>query len=164
MTTITATATRTQPANHIFRADGEGPSHVVLGMQHRYKLLASESGGQFMAFVISVPPGCGAPMHSHERDTESFFVLEGEITARFPDGTSKVAGAYDFLWFGAHQPHSFANEGDTTARALIVQSPGTEGERFFAEVAELEAAGDLVPMRDVPVIADRHGISLHMEG
>jgi len=148
------------PPTKIFRAAGEGPSHKVLGMEHRYKLLASESQGQFMAFEIIVPPGCGAPMHEHERDTESFYILEGEITARFPDGSSRIARKGDFIWFGAHEAHSFANEGTVPAKAFIVQSPGTEGERFFHEVAPLEEAGALVPERDIPVIATRHGIKV----
>lgn len=153
MTTITPA-----PLTEVFRAAGEGPSHKVLGIDHQYKLLASESGGQFMAFEMIVPPGCGAPIHEHARDTESFYMLEGEITARFADGSHTIARKGDFMWVGAHRAHSFANEGRVDAKVFVVQSPGLEGERFFHEVAPLEASGQLVPERDIPAIGARHGI------
>lgn len=142
----------------IFRSAGEGPNHAVLGMHHEYKLLASESRGQFMSFVLTVPPGCGAPMHFHDRDTESFYILEGEITAIQSDGSRQVAGPGDFVWFGAGHQHAFVNAGNVTAKALVTQSPGLEGEAFFNDMAAAELSGDFNPMRDVPPIGARHGV------
>lgn len=148
------------PQDLIVRRKGEGLRHHILGMTNEYKLLASESGGAMLQFVMIVPPGMGAPMHHHDRDGESFFMLEGEITAHFADGSSAVAGPGDFLWFPPHTAHSFANEAKVTARALVVQTPGVEAERFFTE---LDAAGqrpDFAPERDAPQIGGRHGVNI----
>lgn len=144
----------------VLRRAGEGPSHSVLGMAHEYKLLASESGGHFMAFIITVPPGCGAPMHAHDRESESFFLLEGEITARFPDGGHAVARPGDYVWFGVGQAHSFANEGTVPARALVVQSPGLEAECFFNEMADRGTAPLFDPAQETPEVGARYGIQV----
>lgn len=142
----------------IVRRTGEGPSHSVLGMKHDYLLLASESGGRYMTYIMTIPPGCGAPLHFHDADCESFYILDGEVTAIEADGTRSVVRAGDFVWFGANHSHSFANESKATARALIVQSPGLEAERFFNEMVAAEASGSFDPMRDVPIIGRRHGV------
>jgi quercetin dioxygenase-like cupin family protein len=148
-----------QTIKTVFRRPGEGPSHTVLGMRHEYKLLASESG-QFMSFVVDVPVGCGAPMHFHERDSESFYILEGEITMIGSDGTKTVAGPGDYVWFGAGHEHAFLNEGEMTARAVVTQSPGMEAELFFAEIDDASEAKDFEPVRDVPEIGSRHGVRI----
>jgi uncharacterized cupin superfamily protein len=156
--------TDTQPQapaqDMIARRKGEGSRHHVLGMTNDYKLLSSESGGALLQFVMIVPPGMGAPMHDHDRDGESFFMLEGEITARLADGTFTVAGPGDFLWFPPHTAHSFANEGKVTARALVVQTPGAEAERFFAELDAAQQRPDFIPERDVPQAGGRHGVNI----
>jgi quercetin dioxygenase-like cupin family protein len=152
----------TASQSQLIRRRGEGPRHDVLGMAHEYKLLASESGGAFMQFIATVPPGHGAPMHNHDRDGESFFILEGEITARFEDGSSAVAGAGDFLWFPPNVVHSFANEGAVTARALVVQSPGLEAEHFFGELDAMARIPGFMPERDVPEVGGRNGVRVRV--
>lgn len=142
----------------VHRPAGEGPVHTILGMNHRYLLLASESAGHFMTFVVDVPPGCGAPMHRHDRDSEAFFMLEGEITAMHQDGSSTVIGEGDFVWFGPGHAHSFANASDVPARALIIQAPGVEAECFFNGVSSAQARADFTPERDVAEIGARHGV------
>lgn len=148
-----------QTASAICRRAGEGPRHEILGMLHEYKLLASESG-QFMSFLAHVPPGCGAPMHHHDRDSESFYILEGEITMINGDGSRTVAGPGDYVWFGAGHEHAFLNEGAMTARAVVTQSPGLEAERFFAEIDERGGETDFEPMRDVTEIGSRNGVRI----
>jgi mannose-6-phosphate isomerase-like protein (cupin superfamily) len=148
-----------QTESAICRRAGEGPVHNILGMVHEYKLLASESG-QFMSFIAHVPPGCGAPMHHHDRDSESFYMLEGEITMINADGSKTVAGPGDYVWFGAGHEHAFCNEGTVTARAVVTQSPGVEAEHFFAEIDARGQAADFEPMRDVTEIGSRNGVRI----
>jgi quercetin dioxygenase-like cupin family protein len=148
-----------QTAKAIFRRSDEGVTHTILGMRHEYKLLASESG-QFMSFIANIPAGCGAPMHFHERDSESFYILEGEITMIASDGTRTVAGPGDYVWFAAGHEHAFLNESEMTARALVTQSPGIEAEQFFAEIDGASKTEDFEPIRDVTEIGSRHGVQL----
>jgi quercetin dioxygenase-like cupin family protein len=144
----------------IVRRSGEGPSHNILGMRNEYKLLASESGGRILSFVMTVPPGRGAPMHFHDVDCESFYILEGEITVVNPDGSRNVAAEGDFVWFDSGHSHAFINEGTTNARALIVQSPGIEAQTFFSELSAAEQDEGFAPGRDVPAIGSRHGVRI----
>jgi len=148
--------------NVICRRAGEGPQHHILGMINEYKLLASESG-QFLSYVAHVPIGCGAPMHHHDRDSESFYILEGEITMIAPDGTKTVAGPGDYVWYGAGHEHAFVNEGEVTARAVVTQSPGLEAELFFAEIDRRGRAEDFEPVRDVTEIGSRNGVRFASE-
>ncbi|MBY0277318.1 cupin domain-containing protein [Candidatus Binatia bacterium] len=140
-----------------FRAPGEGPVHRVLGMRHHYKATARDTAGAYVSFEIEIPPGCGAPPHHHAVDSESFYVLDGEICFS-ADGTSRVARRGDFVLLPAGGVHAFANTGTAPARALVVAAPGIEAERFFAAI---DARADDVPSPgEVTEIAARHGLTI----
>ena len=75
----------------------------------------------------------GARPHFHKTFSESFYVLEGEITLL--DGEEwMTAGEGDFLYVPSHRPHAFRNDNDAPARMLILFSPGIAREDFFLEV------------------------------
>lgn len=147
----------TKATSTTFRGPSDGPVHRVLGMRHHYKATARETDGAYVSFEIEIPPGCGAPPHRHDVDSESFYVLDGEI--RFSaDGTSRVARRGDFVLLPAGGVHAFANEAGVPARALVVAAPGIEAERFFAAI---DARGDDAPTpAEVTEIAARHGITI----
>lgn len=141
----------------LFRGENEGPVHRVLGMRHVYKATLRDTAGAYVSFAIEIPPGCGAPPHRHTVDSESFYVLDGEI--RFTaDGTTRVAQRGDFVLLPAGGLHAFVNEGAVPARALVVAAPGIDAERFFAAI---DARGDDVPSpAEVTEIAARHGLTI----
>lgn len=143
----------------VFRRREEGPAHDILGMRHVYKALASETGGQFMTFVLEAPDGCGAPMHKHDRDAECFFVLEGELTFIKP-GVEITAGPGEFIYLPAGDEHAFCNRSGKPAKALVIQSPGTEAEHFFFEMEEAGAKVDFDPAAVVPAIGAKHGVRI----
>jgi len=107
-----------------------------------------------------VPVGCGAPMHFHERDSESFYILEGEITMIASDGTKTVAGPGDYVWFAAGHEHAFLNEGEMTAKAVVTQSPGIEAEQFFAEIDDATMDDRFDATCDVTEIGSRYGVQI----
>ncbi|MEV6713889.1 cupin domain-containing protein [Lentzea sp. NPDC051208] len=77
----------------------------------------------------------GARPHFHKTFSESFYVLEGEITLL--DGEEWVtAGEGDFLYVPPDRPHAFRNDSDSPVRMLILFSPGIAREEFFLEVRE----------------------------
>ncbi|MDX8054716.1 cupin domain-containing protein [Lentzea sp. BCCO 10_0798] len=77
----------------------------------------------------------GARPHFHKTFSESFYVLEGEITLL--DGEEWVtAGEGDFLYVPSHRPHAFRNDSDAPVRMLILFSPGIAREDFFLEVRD----------------------------
>lgn len=141
----------------VFRGVDEGPVHRVLGMRHVYKATTADTGGSHVAFEIEIPPGCGAPPHRHAVDSESFYVLEGEI--RFTDASgTRVARRGEFVLLPAGGVHAFANASGATARALVVVTPGIETERFFAAMDS--CAGDQPDTAGVTAMAARNGITI----
>jgi len=156
---MTTGGNQVQQPKTVLRRDGAGPIHNVLGMRHEYKLLASESG-QFMSMIVTVPQGCGAPMHHHDRDSESFYVLEGEITLINGDGSRTVAGPGDYVWFAAGHEHAFLNEGETPARAAVTHSPGLDAEQFFAGIDEAMSGDRFDPANDIVELGAQHGVRI----
>jgi mannose-6-phosphate isomerase-like protein (cupin superfamily) len=110
---------------------GEGYASWFQGNRIIIKATAATTGGAFGLVESLVAPGYSPPLHVHDREDETFWVLEGEVTIRCGEGTFRAtAGAYAFLPRGV--PHTFVVEGSRPARMLGILSPGG-GEAFFAE-------------------------------
>jgi hypothetical protein len=75
-TKVTATAP-------FVREPGAGSTLNVLGVTHIYKATGAETAGSFSFWEDVVPPGAGAPPHTHTREDEAFYVLSGELLVDF---------------------------------------------------------------------------------
>jgi quercetin dioxygenase-like cupin family protein len=144
----------------IIRAAGTGPVHDVLDVTHTYKALATETGGLVSVWETAVPPGGGAPHHSHAGEDEAFYVLEGEVTLEL-DGEANpvVLGAGAFVYSPRGVAHAFRNCGGGVLRMLVMCLPGGL-ERMFGEI---DAAGRSPRQPDPAGIADlaaRHGVTI----
>jgi quercetin dioxygenase-like cupin family protein len=117
----------------IFVPAGAGERMMVLGSTHVSKLTPEQSGGACYAMEITIPPGGAAPMHSHDIDSEFFYVMDGELTLYTPDGET-VARVGDFCFLPACGRHAFSNNGTTDVRALVVGTPGIAAHDFFRAV------------------------------
>lgn len=140
----------------LFVPAGRGQVHHILGSIHVNKASPADTGGAFSLIEITLPPRMGPPAHTHARDSEAFYILEGEITFETPTGTvTGTAGDVCILPVGG--THAFRNDGDTDARALVVVSPGVDGHRFFTEVdARVKTPADFAL---VPEIGARTGLA-----
>ena len=107
-----------------------------LGTLARMKLDGDHTGGRFALWEGELPQGAAPPLHSHPQD-ETFYVLEGEVTAWLVEpelaedqasppawvktrGRRCGVGAVTFAPAGA--PHTFRVESDT-ARMLFLSTP-----------------------------------------
>jgi oxalate decarboxylase/phosphoglucose isomerase-like protein (cupin superfamily) len=72
----------------------------------------------------------GAPMHFHERMTESFYMLEGKLELLF-DGSSRILHPGEFVLVPPPLVHGYRNPFQEQARFLIT-APGHD--RFFFEL------------------------------
>ena len=107
-----------------------------LGTLGRMKLDGGDTAGRFALWEGILPRGAAPPLHSHPQD-ETFYVIEGEVTAWLvepelaDDGVSPPrwvrerarrcgAGAVVFAPGGA--PHTFRVESDA-ARMLFLSTP-----------------------------------------
>jgi quercetin dioxygenase-like cupin family protein len=114
----------------VLRPPGEGRVIAVVGDVHRFLATGAETGGQYATIEAVVPPGGGPPTHTHSREEESFYVLDGEITFTV-NGEKLVAGPGTFANMPVGSLHSFKNESDQTARMLISVAPAGLEEMFF---------------------------------
>lgn len=141
----------------LFRGGNAGAVHRVLGMTHVNKLLPAESG--YLLIEVTVPPGCGAPMHEHDVDTECFYMLEGELAFSGGDGEF-VARAGDCCYLPARRAHAFANRGTVPARAVVITTPGHAAHSLFDELDRLAGVSGTPDPSAVVAIAGRHALRI----
>jgi mannose-6-phosphate isomerase-like protein (cupin superfamily) len=133
------------------------------------------SGGGFALVEHPIGPRVlAAPLHTHEREDEYTYVLEGEVGVQVGDEVC-VARPGDLVFKPRGIPYAFWNAGDESARALEIISPAGF-ERYFAEVApslppdhqgppDEQALGAVmakygleIDLSSIPVLAERHGL------
>ncbi len=120
------------------RSHAEGRTFAVVGDVYRFLATGKETSGRYATFEALVQPGGGPPPHTHTREDESFYILEGEITFRL--GSEKiVARMGTFANMPAGVTHCFKNESDRPARMIISVAPAGLEEMFF------EAGTPIVP-------------------
>lgn len=120
--------------------------------EHRILITSAQTGGTVSVWEEIVEPGWGPPLHIHRREDEVFHVLQGRL--RFWCGEEMFeAGAGATVALPRSVPHRFENICETTARALIVCTPGGF-ERFFRD---LDAAPGFGPA-EIGAAALRHGL------
>lgn len=115
----------------------------VVGEQIRILADGAMTGGKFLVFEESGPPGGGPPLHRHDRDDEFFTILEG--TLKFVvEGVTRTVGPGETMFAPKGSVHTFVNVGAARHRMLVFCCPaGLEGP--FRECDALEREGRLTP-------------------
>jgi quercetin dioxygenase-like cupin family protein len=104
----------------------------VLGDTYTFHATGAETDGKYAVMEISSPPGSGPPLHSHTKETEGFYVIDGEFSFQYGDDKT-VAKPEAFLHQKKGIPHTYKNIGNSTGRLLLtINLAGFEN--FFAEV------------------------------
>lgn len=125
-------------------------------------MAAGASGGKLsLAEHPLEPRALGSPMHTHSREDEYSYVLEGQIGAQVGDEVL-VAGPGDVVAKPAGIPHAFWNASDELARVLEIIAPGGF-EGYFAGLGELLAGGGPPDPAARRALADRFGIELDVD-
>jgi quercetin dioxygenase-like cupin family protein len=118
---------------------GEGARLPVLDIVH--KVTAEDSGGSLTVEEWGLPPGVMIPPHTHAREDEVDFVLEGELTC-YVGGEVVVAPVGSYVLKPRGVPHAFYNAGSETARVLGIVAPGgLEG--YFDEYEQIASTGPM---------------------
>ncbi|HMI53393.1 MAG TPA: cupin domain-containing protein [Candidatus Saccharimonadales bacterium] len=114
------------------RSDDQNLPHFALvGDTYTILLAGKDTAGRFCLIDMHIPPGGGPPPHRHNFE-ETFFILEGEVSATFR-GVKSVAHAGETVHIPANAPHQFQNKSDLPAHLLCICSPAGQ-EEFFAQV------------------------------
>jgi quercetin dioxygenase-like cupin family protein len=147
-------------AEPFVRVPAAGSTLNVLGVTHTYKAMATDTAGSVSLWEAVVPPGHGAPPHTHHREDESFYVLSGELIVDYEGARAPHRVGPGGFFFGARgRRHAFRNVGDKPARVLIMSTPSVGLDRMFAELDAATAKG----VRDLGKIAEitaKYGVTL----
>jgi mannose-6-phosphate isomerase-like protein (cupin superfamily) len=114
---------------------GEGKSlEAPTGDRATIKAHTRNTNGSMSVIEIAVAAQSGPALHTHLREDELWWVLEGEF--RFKAGGAFFHAAAGGMAFGPRGvPHAFQNVGDTRGRLLVITTPSGL-ERFFEQFAE----------------------------
>lgn len=124
-------------------AAATGPVFWGPGDQVRFILTGAQTGGAFFLAEVLIPPAGGPPPHVHEREDETFYLLEGTITVQAGDQTLHASQG-DCVHLPRQIVHSFRNTGNETARMLVTATPAGI-EKYFEEAFYPAVAGQQPP-------------------
>jgi quercetin dioxygenase-like cupin family protein len=119
---------------------GDTLSNPVTGEVVRFVKTAADTGGEYVLIEVVVEPnGAVAAAHVHPYQTETFELLEGELTFRAGKETI-VARAGDTVRIDPGTRHTFWNDGATDARFRTEVRPALQFESLIETMFGL--AGD----------------------
>jgi len=114
---------------------GGGRSIWLLGMLITFKAVSEETGGEYSLYEVTVPSQLGATPHIHHRETEAYYVLDGEV--EFLRGEHTVrARVGEFVFVPRGVVHGFTNVGQEPARFLGIVTPGGLHEKLLSGLGE----------------------------
>jgi len=114
-----------------------GPIHNVLGAPYRFLLTSDATGGAFALIESTAPALSGVPLHLHNREDETFFVLEGKMEVQ-TEGRTLLLEKNSSAFLPRGKPHSYRNPANSAARYLVLITPGGF-EKCLEEFARLPA-------------------------
>ena len=131
-----------------------GRSIWLLGMLVTFRAVAEETGGEYSLYEETVPPQLGPPPHIHHKESEAFYVMEGEF--EFLKGNQTIRrGVGSFVHVPPGVLHAFRNVGDTPARFLAIVTPGGLHEKLLGEIGEPAERESLPPLPEGPPDVER---------
>jgi mannose-6-phosphate isomerase-like protein (cupin superfamily) len=153
---------------------GQGRRLLTKAQDVTFKVTGAD-GAPSSCFEVVVPPGFDVGAHVHDRSTEFFYVLEGELEVfafepqertqgpwqdwKSPAGDRSVrAGAGSCMFVPTGCPHAFTNPTDQPVRMLFQSAPPPDHERYFEELTEIFSSGRAVDSQAVARLRDRYDV------
>jgi quercetin dioxygenase-like cupin family protein len=115
-------------------------TYLLVGDPYRLLISGEQTGGAFAWIESVVSPGMGPPPHRHERESETFYIVEGEITF-YTDAGPTVATAGSAVHMPRNEVHTFKNTGAAPARMLVQVTPAGAFDRYLQTVGLPVAPG-----------------------
>ena len=116
------------------RTAGSGGKRRISGDVFTFIINGNETGEQYCTMEVVVSPGNGPDPHSHDKEEESFYILEGEYEFMVGDHSFRACKG-DFIHIPRNTVHGFKNALDTQGRVLATFTPAGI-ENFFMENGE----------------------------
>ncbi len=139
----------------------EGETVWMGGIGVVFKLPASATDQSFSLVEHIVKPGALTPPHTHSREHEFSYVLEGVLGAEIG---SQIVHAHpgEFALKPRGVPHAFWNEGPGTLRFLEIISPAGF-EQFFREGSKLVPAQGMPDEAAFGALVTKYGLTVDLE-
>jgi quercetin dioxygenase-like cupin family protein len=150
---------------------GVGRRVAIVGDIYRYLVTGEDTDGKYALIEATVPPGGGPPLHVHSRETEGFYILDGEMAFQVAEGDGLktiVATPGTSLTLPPGVKHAFHNATDRDARMLILVAPAGLEKMFLEVGVELTDPAATAPAKSKEEIerllaaAPRYGIELFL--
>ena len=120
----------------------EGQKLKIAGGNYRIIISGKQTNGEYAVIEMSVPPGAGPNPHAHPDFTETFFVLEGEVSFKSELG-SYVAKTNSFVNIPKGGiVHGFKNLSNQPAKLLCTVSPAGLDDLFVEMTTYMETNKD----------------------
>ncbi|HVU88498.1 MAG TPA: cupin domain-containing protein [Pirellulales bacterium] len=137
-----------------------------MGDVYRFLATGKETSGRYATFEAIVPPGGGPPPHTHSREDESFYILEGEMTF-YVEGERIVAKPGTFASMPVGVKHCFKNESHERARMIISVAPAGLEEMFLAAGSPIDPGAVPGPPSPDDIarlleLAPRYGVTIEL--
>ncbi len=127
---------------------------TALGSRYVYKLLGDHTGGAFSLVEETLLGTEGPPLHVHENEEETFYVLDGRDLFVVGE-TERELTRGDLVVVPRGAPHTLAPRAGEPLRMLVIVSPpGLE--QFFVEVERREQAGEELNQDTVVALAGQY--------
>jgi len=127
------------PYDHVsYMKEHESKSTTrVLGTVNLCKATKDDTRGIYSLFISTVPPGEGVPIHTHLKEDEAYYLLDGEWEVYDVDNNETlVMGPDTYIYVPMGLNHGFKNISDKPARLVLLITPGgLEG--FFEGIGQI---------------------------
>jgi quercetin dioxygenase-like cupin family protein len=116
------------------------PEPIIVGQLKINYLIDGTAVGGMGVFELTIPPNSPAPPpHSHSKNDECVYVLEG--TLRYSvDAVTRDLRAGDWMFSPKGSVHHFSNPSGETTRVLSIMSPDI-GPQYFRDLGAVINAG-----------------------
>ncbi len=135
-------------------------TYRFLGAPTLVRATAETTNGKFCLIEQwDTPPGFATPLHMHNREDESFYVIEGEV-AVICGGKWLKAGPGAFVFGPQGIPHGFRVIGNSPANLLVLCAPaGFEG-FVLGQTTPLSEPPSPPDMGKLMALAARYGVDI----
>jgi len=109
-----------------------------------WKANGRDNEGRFDFFVVdNLEYGTGPPLHVHAVQEDTFFVIEGVLTAQLDDDVVEL-GPGDFATAPPGVAHSLTNArpDQPACRLANLMTPGIGFDRYIGQIEEVATSGD----------------------
>ena len=132
-----------------------------LGIPSLMRATAETTNGAFgLMEHWEMPVGFASPYHTHHREDEAFYVLEGEL-AFVCGGKWLNAGPGTFVFGPREIAHGFKVIGSGTARMLLMCAPGGFEGFVLDQATPIEEPPSPPDMAKLMTLAAKYGIEIH---